>query len=91
MFTSNTPLSGTCKTGTFSAETLFYNFWWLEREVSELSNVSFLNKSDVRNLLLEYSNVTKPQLREFPSIGLFELYFDFIYQTMVQVFNSTQF
>ena len=86
---TNTP--GNSTSYAYSAESIFFNFWWLEREVSELSNISFICKSDARNLLLEYSNVTKPQLRNFPSAGLFELYFDFIYQVVLQVCNSVQF
>jgi len=60
----------------------FFNYWWLEREISEMVGVFFEYKEDTRNLLLEYMNVFKPLLRFFPVCGVLELFFDSIAQTI---------
>nr|YP_011027853.1 NADH dehydrogenase subunit 9 [Euplotes cristatus]UPM52063.1 NADH dehydrogenase subunit 9 [Euplotes cristatus] len=63
-------------------DNLFDAAWWLEREASEGVGIFFLFKEDGRNLLLEYSNVFKPLLREFPSFGFFELTFNSFLQLL---------
>jgi NADH:ubiquinone oxidoreductase subunit C len=73
-----------------SLENIFYNFWWFERELNELSGIYIKNKRDSRNLLLEYNNVYKPMLKEFPSIGIYELYYNFIYQSLTHIKLSVQ-
>lgn len=73
-----------------SLENLYYNFWWFEREIIELSGIFFKNKRDVRNLLLEYNNIYKPMLKEFPSIGIYELFYNFIYNTHTHIKLSIQ-
>jgi len=59
-----------------SIASIFYNYWWLEREVSELTDIFFFNKFDNRNLLLEYFILFKPFLKSFPSSGVHELFYD---------------
>lgn len=59
-----------------SAEPLFFNFWWLEREVFEMSGVYFFNKVDSRNLLMEYFNFFNPLIRNFPVVGYTEVFFN---------------
>ena len=66
-----------------SLDNLFFNCWWLEREVSEMLGYRFYYKKDSRNLLLEYTNVFKPMLKFFPVIGFFELFFSMIAQTII--------
>ena len=56
-----------------SIDFIFDAAWWLERESAEGTGLELLNKEDIRNLLLEYSNVFKPLLRLFPSFGFFEI------------------
>ena len=63
---------------------------WLEREVSEMFGSVFSNKKDSRNLLLEYTNVFKPMLKSFPSVGLFELFFDTLHQNITHKHISLQ-
>ena len=63
-----------------SIERLFYNAEWLEREVMELLGIAFFCKYDTRNLLLEFTNIFKPLLKSYPSIGFFELFFDMLRQ-----------
>lgn len=74
----------------FSIENLFFNFWWLEREVSEMHGIVFLFKYDTRNLLLEYFNIFKPLKKQFPSYGLTEVYFNLIYLFLIQPLVSLQ-
>lgn len=74
----------------YSVENIYYNFWWLEREVSEMSGVSFIYKFDTRNLLLEYFSIFKPLKKQFPSYGLTEIYYNLIYFFSVQPLISLQ-
>jgi NADH:ubiquinone oxidoreductase subunit C len=57
---------------------------WLEREVAELSGNSFFGKKDMRNLMLQFGDVTAPHQTQFPSIGLRDMFYDPIKQTLVQ-------
>ena len=57
---------------------------WLEREVSELNGVSFAGKKDLRNLMLQYGDASNPFKKSFPSIGLKEMHYDPIKDTIVQ-------
>jgi NADH-quinone oxidoreductase subunit C len=63
---------------------------WLEREVSELNGVSFAGKKDLRNLMLQYGDASNPFKKSFPSIGLKEMYYDPIKDTIVQSPLSVQ-
>jgi NADH-quinone oxidoreductase subunit C len=57
---------------------LFNNAQWVERELSEMFNINFLNKLDSRNLLLDYSYIGYPLLKIFPITGNIELYYNFL-------------
>ena len=70
---------------------LFYNYWWMEREMSELLPVNFSFKYDTRNLLMEYFIVYKPYIRSFPSVGIYELFYDTISTTMIHQKPSMQY
>jgi NADH:ubiquinone oxidoreductase subunit C len=73
-----------------SVASLFSNYWWLERESSELLGVNFEFKYDSRNLLLEYTNVLKPLSRFFPSVGFFEFFFNCLLSRLVSYYPSLQ-
>ena len=73
-----------------SVENLYFNFWWLEREVAEMHGIVFLFKYDTRNLLLEYFNIFKPLKKQFPSFGLIEVYFNLIYWFLTHPVISLQ-
>lgn len=60
-----------------SIEKLFKNANWLEREASEMYGLNFFFKKDTRTLLLDYSKNEHPMLKEYPSEGYGELYYDF--------------
>jgi len=66
-------------------EDLFFNANWCEREVSEMSGIFFFGKNDNRNLLMSYSDFFFPLKKYFPSVGLFELYYDIISDLIVKV------
>jgi len=57
---------------------------WLEREVSELHGISFSGKKDLRNLMLQYGDTSVPFQKSFPTIGLKEIYYDPIKDTLIQ-------
>lgn len=59
-----------------SISELFTNSGWLERECSELSGIVFFKKKDTRNLMLPYSDNSKPLQKNYPSIGLKEIFYD---------------
>ena len=57
---------------------------WLEREASELHGINFSGKKDLRNLMLQYGDSTAPFQKSFPSIGLREMYYEPLKDTLVQ-------
>lgn len=61
-----------------SISNLFSNSLWIERELSEMFGINFLNKFDTRNLLLDYSYVGYPLLKVFPIVGNVEIFFNFL-------------
>ena len=68
----------------FSIAELFFAANWLEREVSELNGIFFSGKKDIRNLMLQYGDSSSPFQKSFPSIGLKEMYYNPIKDTIVQ-------
>jgi NADH:ubiquinone oxidoreductase subunit C len=63
---------------------------WLEREISELHGINFSGKKDLRNLMLQYGDTTAPFQKLFPSIGVKELFYDPLKDTLVQKNVSVQ-
>ena len=63
---------------------LFFSANWLEREVTELNGVFFTGKKDLRNLMLQYGDSSVPFQKSFPSIGLKEMYYNPIKDTIIQ-------
>ena len=66
-----------------SVSDLFFSANWLEREVSELHGVNFSYKKDVRNLMLQYGDSSVPFQKSFPTIGLVEIFYNPIKDTLV--------
>lgn len=62
----------------------FISAGWLEREISELHNVNFNGRKDLRNLMLQYGDSSSPFKKSFPSIGLKESYYNAISDCIVQ-------
>jgi NADH:ubiquinone oxidoreductase subunit C len=63
---------------------LFFAANWLEREVSELSGVVIKDKKDLRNLMLQYGDSSAPFQKSFPSVGLKEMFYNPIKDTIIQ-------
>lgn len=57
---------------------------WLEREVAELHGITFTGKKDLRNLMLQYGDSSIPFQKSFPTIGLKEMYYEPIKDTLIQ-------
>ena len=71
-----------------SIDQLYKNAMWLEREVSEMYGLNYLNKKDSRSLLLDYSRNEHPLLKDFPCEGYYEIYFDFFENKINYVKNE---
>lgn len=65
------------KNTTTSIDKIYLNSSWLERENNEMYNINYTNKNDSRSLLLDYSRSEFPMLKDFPTEGYEEIYFDF--------------
>lgn len=63
---------------------LFFAANWLEREVAELSGIIIKDKKDLRNLMLQYGDSSAPFQKSFPSIGLKEMFYNPIKDTITQ-------
>lgn len=68
----------------FSITELFFAANWLEREISELNGIFFTGKKDIRNLMLQYGDSSSPFQKSFPTIGLKEMYYNPIKDTIIQ-------
>lgn len=67
----------TKKINLYSLDKIYKNANWLERETSEMYGVLYYWKNDSRKLLLEYSKVEYPLLKDFPSEGVQDVFFNF--------------
>ena len=63
---------------------LFFAANWLERELSELSGIIVKDKKDLRNLMLQYGDSSAPFQKSFPTIGLKEMFYNPIKDTIIQ-------
>lgn len=62
----------------FSSSTGRYkNALWLERELCEMYGVTCRTIHDSRNLLLEYTFSDTPMLKNYPTEGFVDIYYDF--------------
>ena len=60
-----------------SIDKLFKNANWLERETSEMYGILFTWKTDTRKLLLDYAKHENPLLKDFPSEGFQDVFYNF--------------
>lgn len=70
---------------------LFLNASWLERETAELHGIFFAYKKDLRNLMLPYNDTSAPLQKSLPSIGLKELSYDALNDTIIHTPVTIQF
>lgn len=88
IFVSN--LSFTNSTNLKTLGEVFTTSHWLERELSEMYGLCFRGKKDLRNLMLQYGDSSTPFRKVYPSIGLTELVYDTVTDSLVHVPTSTQ-
>lgn len=69
-----------------SLDKLFKSASWLERETGEMFKISYLNKTDTRRLLLDYSKQENPLLKDFPTEGFNDVFYSFFDDQVV--FNN---
>jgi len=84
IYDSTTFVKNNSSSSVFSITELFFAANWLEREASELSGVFFSGKKDIRNLMLQYGDSSSPFQKSFPTIGLKEMYYNPIKDTLIQ-------
>ena len=82
MSTKSTKLNPS--SGLFSISELFFSANWLEREVAELNGIIFGGKKDLRNLMLQYGDSTVPFQKSFPTVGLREMFYNPVKDTIIQ-------
>jgi len=61
----------------YSIDKIFLNANWLERETSEMYGVLYYFKYDIRKLLLDYSKLENPMLKDFSSEGIQDVFYNF--------------
>lgn len=61
-----------------SVEGVFCNASWLERELVEFFGTNVTNRTDTRNLLLDYNLQVNPLLKTYPTEGHQELFFNYL-------------
>jgi NADH:ubiquinone oxidoreductase subunit C len=83
-------LSFTNSTNLKTLGEVFTTSQWLERELSEMYGLCFRGKKDLRNLMLQYGDSSTPFRKVYPSVGLSELVYDTVTDTLVHTPTSTQ-
>jgi len=71
-----------------SIDKLYKSASWLERETGEMFKISYQNKIDTRRLLLDYSKQENPLLKDYPSEGFNDFFYNF-FEDQVTFNNST--
>jgi NADH dehydrogenase (ubiquinone) Fe-S protein 3 len=51
--------------------------------------INYYNKKDIRKLLLDYSKVESPLLKDFPTEGFSEVFYDFFEDQVVYLNNDS--
>lgn len=72
-----------------SIDKIYKNANWLERETSEMFGVNYYNKKDIRKLLLDYSKIENPLLKDFPVEGFSEAFYDFFEDQVIFLNNDS--
>lgn len=71
-----------------SIDRLFSNANWLERETSEMYGINYKWKTDTRKLLLDYSKIENPMLKEFQSEGTQDVFYSIFENQVVTLKNE---
>ena len=70
-------LNNETSTNLKSVDMIYKNANWLERELSEMYGIFYINKKDNRKLLLDYTKDENPLLKDFPTEGLNDIFYNF--------------
>lgn len=71
----------------YSIDKLFSNAGWLERESSEMYGILYYFKNDIRKLLLDYSKIENPLLKDYLSEGFKDIFYNF-FENQVILFKN---
>lgn len=71
-----------------SVDKIFKSAGWLERETNEMFKVNYMYKTDVRRLLLDYTKQEYPLLKDFPTEGFNDVYYNFFEDQVVYTTNT---
>lgn len=71
-----------------SISDVYFNANWLERELVEFFNIKLTNRSDTRNLLLDYNFTANPLLKNYPTEGHQEIFFNHLSYNLEYVNNE---
>lgn len=71
-----------------SIDRLFNNANWLERETSEMYGINYRWKTDTRKLLLDYSKIENPMLKEFQSEGNQDTFYSIFENQVITLKNE---
>ena len=66
-----------------SIDKLYKSASWLERETGEMFRVSYFYKTDCRRLLLDYSKDENPLLKDYPTEGFNDAFYNFFEDQVV--------
>lgn len=72
-----------------SIDRIFSNANWLERETSEMYGINYKWKTDTRKLLLDYSKIENPMLKEFQTEGTQDAFYNIFENQVVVLKNET--
>lgn len=72
----------------YSISDVYFNANWLERELVEFFNIKLINRSDTRNLLLDYNFTANPLLKNYPTEGHQEIFFNHLSYNLEYVNNE---
>lgn len=72
-----------------SVESSYKNACWIEREIVEMYGSYFYNKADSRNLLLDYVTLENPLKKDYPCVGLNEIFYNNLEEGILSYPNTT--
>lgn len=81
-------LNNLCKS-VDSIDRIFNNANWLERETSEMYGINYRWKTDTRKLLLDYSKIEHPLLKEFQCEGTQDVFYNIFNNQVTVLKNET--
>lgn len=66
-----------------SLDKIYKSASWLERETGEMFRISYSLKTDTRRLLLDYSKQESPLLKDYPTEGFNDVFYNFFEDQVV--------